>query len=145
MRTTRIIFFWAVCLFALSFSASSALAKHKGVVIQVSTNDVKVINLAINNAFNLSSTLGVANIDIEIVAYGPGLAMFRANSPVADRLRQLYALGNVSFGICNNTITKMNLTRNDLLADAFVDESIVPGGVVRIMELQDEGWNYIRP
>ena len=53
------------------------------VVIQVSDNDPAKWNLALNNAANIQQALGKDNIEIEIVAYGPGLNMLKAESKVA--------------------------------------------------------------
>lgn len=53
-------------------------------------------------------------------------------------------LDNVSFSACNNTLTAMAMrTGNDV---PLMDEaSVVPSGVVRLIELQEQGYAYIRP
>src|SRR5205085_1721852 len=61
-------------------------AKHS-VILQVSDKDPVRWNLALNNARNVQADLGPENVQIEIVAYGPGLEMLKAESTVAgDRL-----------------------------------------------------------
>jgi len=69
-------------------SAQSAVSSsdHYRVVIQVSDNDPAKWNLALNNARNVQVDLGMDNVDVEVVAYGPGLAMLKADSPVASRI-----------------------------------------------------------
>jgi hypothetical protein len=42
------------------------------VVLQMSEADPAKWNLALNNAKNIQTDLGAANVDIELVAYGPG-------------------------------------------------------------------------
>lgn len=79
------------------------------------------------------------------MAYGPGLNMFHKSSKVRHRLQYLHAFGNVKFAVCKNTMNKRKFTKNDLLADAFIQNGIVPSGVVRLIELQEQGWVYIRP
>ncbi len=79
------------------------------------------------------------------MAYGPGLKVLLKDSKVADRLRGLHALGNIKFGVCKNTMNRFKLTKNDLLQDAFIQDAIVPSGVVRLIELQESGYSYIKP
>ena len=109
-------------------------------VLQVSDNDPGKWNLALNNAHNIQENLGKDNVDVEIVAYGPGLPMLKGDSKVAGRLAQ--ALDNsVGLLACENTMRKTHLTK----ADMYSGISYVPGGVVHIMEREGEGWAYIRP
>ena len=61
-------------LLGLFLCAGLAQEKQK-VVFQVSDNDPAKWNLALNNARNIQQDLGKDNVAIEIVAYGPGLAM----------------------------------------------------------------------
>jgi hypothetical protein len=64
---------------------------------------------------------------------------------VADRLRGLHALGNIKFGVCKNTMNRFKVTKADLLQDSFIQDAIVPSGVVRLIELQEQGWTYVKP
>jgi len=80
MFTALLLAVSAVLLPAQSHAQKSE--RHK-LVLQVSTNDPAVWNLALNNAENVQEALGKDKIDIEIVAYGPGLNMLKAESKVA--------------------------------------------------------------
>jgi intracellular sulfur oxidation DsrE/DsrF family protein len=120
--------------------------KHKLViqlVIQVSTDDVRTQNIAMNNAVNMQKTLGQDNIAIEIVAYGPGLSMMTPKSPASKRVPNL-AMQDITFSACGNTMAKWEKKsgKKVVLVDGVQK---VPGGVLRIMELQEEGYAYIRP
>lgn len=109
-------------------------------VLQVSDNDPAKWNLALNNAQNMQQALGKDKVKIEIVAYGPGLNMLKADSKVAARLNA--ALDNsVELAACGTTMKKMKVTKADLVGGA----TVVPGGVIEIMKRQSEGWSYIRP
>src|SRR5271154_3353505 len=89
--------------------ADSASQEHRNrVVIQVSDNDVARWNLALNNAHNLQTDLGIDNVQIEIVAYGPGLAMLKAGSPVAPRIDES-VLGGMKISACENTMTNQHV------------------------------------
>jgi uncharacterized protein len=128
-----------------SFGASGALAEgatapKNRVVMQVSDNDPAKWNLALNNARNLQSDLGAKNVEIEIVAYGPGIGMLKAESVVGNRIGE--ALGNgVKVSACENTMHGQKLTKPDMLNGI----DYVPAGVVEIMQKQQQGWAYLRP
>ena len=134
---------------ALATSTFAGDKPHR-LTIQVDQNDPQVMNLALNNATNVIEYYRARNedVDIDIVTYGPGLHMLRADtSPVADRIKRLKEMafpGNVQFSACNNTKQGMEKAEGKpvpILADA----TIVPSGVVRLMELQEQGWSYVRP
>ena len=120
-------------------SAPNSNVKYK-VIFQVSDNDPAKWNLTLNNAKNVQTDLGKQNVEIEIVAYGPGLNMLKAESAVAGRVNA--ALDeSVAVVACDNTMDNMKLTNADLIGGI----GHVKAGVVQLMERQRQGWNYIRP
>jgi len=124
-------------------ASPQALAAQSGkyhVVIQVSDSDPGKWNLALNNAQNLQQALGKDNVDVEIVAYGPGLKMLLAGSKVAGRVNGAMD-ASVDIVACGNTMKKMKKTTADLIGGSRV----VPGGVIEIADKQRAGWTYIRP
>ena len=116
--------------------------KHK-VVIQVSSDDPQVQTLALNNASNLQQLLGMDNVKIEVVAYGPGLSILTSKSKMPQRVQSLEAQG-VRFSACHVTMLGIK-RRTGHLPKLIKGVVVVPGGVVRILELQQQGWSYIRP
>jgi len=139
----------AAALFAIAL-ASPALAgeaKHR-LAIHVDQNDAQVMNLALNNATNVIEYYRSKNedVDVDIVTYGPGLHMLRADtSPVKERIKALREkMPNVVFSACDNTRRRMEKDEGRKIT--FISEAtIVPSGVVRLIELQEQGWSYIRP
>ena len=115
-------------------------AKPNRVVMQVSDNDPGKWNLALNNAKNLQADLGAGNVEIEIVAYGPGIGMLKADSIVGNRIGDALGQG-VKVSACENTMHGQKLVKADML-DGI---DYVPAGVVEIMRKQQEGWAYLRP
>ncbi|MEH6726409.1 MAG: DsrE family protein [Hyphomicrobiales bacterium] len=120
---------------------------HK-VAIHVDENDPQVMNMALNNVANVTSYYeGQGDtVMIELVAYGPGLNMFVAEkSPVADRISAMSLLmENLSFAACGNTLNAMEKKAGKKVA--LMDEAtVVPSGVVRLIELQENDFAYIRP
>jgi uncharacterized protein len=139
----------ALLSIALAFSAFAGEAKHR-LAIHVDQNDPQVMNLALNNATNVIEYFRARkeDVDVDIVTYGPGLHMLRADSsPVRDRLKRLKELafpGNVQFSACNNT--KQNMEKAEGKDVPILSEAtLVPSGVVRLIELQEKGWSYLRP
>jgi intracellular sulfur oxidation DsrE/DsrF family protein len=133
----------AVGIFSVTVShaqAQPAAAQRAKVVIQVSDSDQGKWNLALNNAKNIQTDLGAANVDIEIVTYGPGIDMLKLDSPVGGRIGEASTAG-VKVIACENTMRGQKLTRADMLNGI----SYVPAGVVELMSRQQQGWAYIRP
>ena len=120
--------------------AQQPAAARAKVVLQISDGDAAKWNLALNNARNLQSDLGAANVDIEIVAYGPGIGMLKADSVVGSRVDEALTAG-VKVLACENTMHGMKLSKADM--QKGID--YVPAGVVEIMQRQQQGWAYIRP
>lgn len=135
----------AFALAALPSLAQSAAPPAQGstrtqVVIQVSDADPGKWNLALNNARNLQADLGAANVDVELVAYGPGIGMLKADSVVASRIDEALGAG-VKVVACENTMRGQNLTKDDMLPKV----GYVPAGVTELARRQQQGWAYIRP
>jgi intracellular sulfur oxidation DsrE/DsrF family protein len=141
----------AAFLSMLLISASLAAdGKSHRVSIQVDQNDPQVMNLALNNATNIIEYYRARNedVDVDLVTFGPGLHMLRDDtSPVKDRIKRLKELafpGKIQFSACNNT--KQNMEKAEGKAVPIIsDATLVPSGVVRLMELQEQGWSYVRP
>ena len=140
----------ALLSIALAAPGLAADVKTHRVAIQVNQNDPQVMNLALNNATNIIEYYRGKNeeVEVDIVTYGPGLHMLREDtSPVQDRLKRLKELafpGKVQFSACNNTRQGMAKTEGKDIS-VVADATVVPSGVVRLMELQEQGWSYIRP
>ena len=119
---------------------------HK-VAIHVDDNDPRVMNLALNNAKNVLEYYKAKGetVAIEIVTYGPGLHMLRADtSPVKQRIAEMSMTPEISFAACGNT--RANMAKQEGNEVSLVSEArTVPSGVVRLIELQKQGYAYIRP
>ena len=117
-------------------------------ILQVNTNEPAVMNLALNNAANAEQhykSIG-EKVQIEIVTFGPGLNMLRDDtSPVKERIKSLAETSrSISFAACDNT--RANMSRAEQKEIPLVSQAtVVSSGVVRVMELQEQGWSYVRP
>ena len=139
-------------LLALAFvmAGCAATAPESGdgipnkMVIQVSTDDPRTQMIALNNAVNLQKALGPGNVHVEIVAYGPGLSLLTKNSKQARRVAGLALYDEITFSACNNTMKKIKRKRGRM-PKLIEGVEVVPAGVTRIMELQQQGYTYLRP
>jgi intracellular sulfur oxidation DsrE/DsrF family protein len=109
-------------------------------VIQVSDNDTGKWNLALNNAKNIQKDLGKANVELEIVVFGPGINMLKAESEVGNRVAEAVDSG-IKVLACQNTMRNQKLNKEDMLGSV----GYVPAGVVEIMQKQHQGYAYLRP
>jgi uncharacterized protein len=144
--------FLTAALLSIAFAsgALAADAKPHRVTIQIDQNDPQVMNLVLNNVTNVIEHYRSKkeDVDIDVVAYGPGLHMLRSDtSPVQDRIKRLKDMvfpGKIQFSACNNTKQGMEKTEGHAIS-IVPDATIVPSGVVHLMELPEQGWRYVRP
>jgi hypothetical protein len=117
-------------------------------ILQVNTNEPAMMNLALNNATNVEQYYKARGekVEIEVVAFGPGLNMLREDtSPVKDRIKTIMENSSfISFMACGNT--QENMAKAEHKEIPLISQAtLVKSGVVRIMELQEQGWTYVRP
>lgn len=116
--------------------------------VQVDVNDPATMNLVLNNVSNAAkhySDIG-QNVEIEVVAFGPGLHMLRDDtSPVKARIKSMSeTTPALTFSACGNT--RENMTKAEAKDIPLISEAkVTKSGVVRLMELQERGWSYLRP
>ena len=137
-----------VCLslfasFATTFADDDDFDGEHRLIIQINTDDPKTQSQALSNIVNLQKHYGIDNIEIEVVAYGPGLHMVTAKSPLQQRISSLMQ-SDVVFTACGNTMDTIHETtgKRPVVIDGVGN---VQTGVARIIELQEEGWSYVRP
>lgn len=145
MKLTQLIVALGV-LFSSTFGAI-ADGKTHNIAFHVDENNPQIMNMTLNNVQNVRKYYESKGdtVVIEVVAYGPGLKMLTADSPVKDRISVLVLETDaITFSACGNTHRKMSEKAGKtvpLLSEAM----ITPSGVVRLVELQEDGYAYIRP
>ncbi len=139
----------AAAAIATSLAGSAwAEGETHHVAIHVNQDDPWVMTMALNNAQNLANYYESQgdSVVIEMVTYGPGLTMLiPGKSPVEDRISSMsLEMENLSFAACGNTHRAMSAKAGHEIE--LMDEArIVPSGVVRLVELQEQGYAYVRP
>lgn len=128
--------------------AGEEARKEHRVSVQIDSNDPALINLALNNTQHLFQHYASAGQDIEvrIVAFGPGLHMLRDDtSPVKERLSAMKRqFPRLSLAACANTKRAMEKAEGKPVPILDLAD-MVPSGAVELVELQEKGWTYLRP
>lgn len=114
------------------------------ILLQLSDGDEAVQSRVLNVASNLLKYYGGPDlVDLEIVAFGPGISLLFADSDQRDRISSLAANG-VRFVACMNTVETIERTtgkRPELLELALP----VQAGVAHIVERSGQGFVVVRP
>jgi intracellular sulfur oxidation DsrE/DsrF family protein len=127
---------------------SQSTPKMHRLLLQVSREDTDGMNLALANAVNakkLYDTRG-EQLQVEIVAYGPGITMLREDkSPVKDRIAEVKKeIPGLVLSMCGNAKAAAE-RREGKEVVPMAGVGVVPAGIVRVMELEEQGWSYVRP
>lgn len=135
----------------LALSAAGAEASHSPehpkkhkVFYHLNDGGVEKAKAVLVNIENHVQVVGWKNIEaLELVVHGPALRTFLTKDmdpDVRGKLETLLA-GGLRFDACQNTMARQKIDLKDLIEGA----TPVPSGVVRVMELQEAGYAYIRP
>jgi len=132
----------------VALAAQAAVPKEHRLILQVNSNDAAAMNLTLNNATNVAQYYEKIGepVKIEVVTFGPGLNMLRDDtSPVKARIETMaLSTPEVSFKACG--ITRENMRKaEDKDIPIIPQAEIVPSGVVRVMQREEEGWSYVKP
>ena len=141
MRVNKI----RMALAAISFFVCGSImaeAKPK-FVLQISDGAAETQTLVLNVVSNLIKNYGQDNVEVEVVAFGPGLRLLFKGNANEEKITN-YGISGVTFSACNNTIEGMAkiLGKPPVLTKTA---KVVPGGVVRIYDLVKQGATLIKP
>jgi intracellular sulfur oxidation DsrE/DsrF family protein len=118
---------------------SQTAAKEHKVLFAVTSADPADWGMTMGNIRNLREGLKPDTVQVEVVAYGPGIAMLKKDSTVAADIKELEAAG-VVFLACANAMRHHQLT----LADMLEGVASTPAGIVEVVRKQEQGWVYIK-
>ena len=121
-----------------ALATAPAETARERAIFAVSDPDPQKWNLTLGNIGNAIDGLG-ASADIELVVYGPGIAMLKKDSPVAARLAAALKSG-VRIAACQNSMRGFDLQAADLAPGV----TVVPSGVVELIRRQHAGYAYVR-
>lgn len=132
--------------FLLQGAAAAEEAKpfaEQRVVLQLSDADPQKQTLALNVAGNLLKHYGPDAVDVELVAFGPGLKLFLADNANADRIASLASSG-VRFRACSNSYRHLSKKMGNE-PPLHKSAKLVPAGIVEILDRVTEGYTLVRP
>jgi len=137
-----------LCYLLMLSSPGWAHGRQHHMVIHVDSADAEVMSEALHNAANIIDTER-KNGDtawVEIVANGYGTKMFVSDlSPVADEVRRIHAVyPGLVFSVCRISLAHADKAMNRQLT-VLPNVQVVPSGAARIMELEEQGWAYLKP
>ena len=121
-----------------ALAAAPAETVHERAIFAVTDADPARWNLTLNNIANAADGLG-AGADIELVVYGPGIAMLKKDSAVADRLA-VAIKGGLRVAACQNSMRGFHIEAADLAPGV----GVVPAGVVELIRREHAGYAYVR-
>ena len=134
-----------VALIALSILIPSlSFAADRKMAIQMNSSDPLTQKMALINARNLKAVLGKDKIDVEIVVFGPGLSILKSEHTNSARVQSLMQDYGVNVSICEGTL-KSYAKRHGGEPSIIDGVSRVPTGAIRLLELQEHGYSYLRP
>ena len=114
------------------------------IVVHVDRDDPLTQKLVLKNVANVGKHYGKDNVEIEVVAYGPGLQLLVKGTSNADLVHTMAQEKNIRFSACNNTIQAI-IAKTGEAPDLIDGVVVVPSGVARITKLEEDGYTYIRP
>lgn len=133
----------SVMSFAPSAQAGHKVFAEKKIVLQISDRDPLKQALVLNVANNLLQHYGSDQVDVEVVAFGSGLRLLFKDNVNTGRIQSLTDNG-VHFSACSNTLR--NMTRKLGQSPELNTHAVmVSAGVLRIVELVDQGYTLIKP
>ena len=146
----RNILWSTVSALGAAFAASRAKAATEAapsnkLKVVYHLSDADKVNFVLGNIQNhINGVGGPEHVTIALVVHGPALKAFQlaqSNPDISKRVGD-FSRDGVELAACGNTMKSQNITLKDLLP-GFV--SAEKGGVVRLAELQSQGYLYLRP
>jgi intracellular sulfur oxidation DsrE/DsrF family protein len=147
----RNILWGALSAFGAAFAASRADATTEAtsppskLKVVYHLNDLDRVSFVVGNIQNhLDGVGGPEHVTIALVVHGQALRAFHSSSANPDLSKRVgqFAKAGLELTACGNTMKSQNVTVKDLLPGFVTAER---GGVVRIAELQSQGFLYLRP
>lgn len=127
----------------LSLTAQAGDFAEQSIVLQISDPNPFKQTLVLNVANNLIKHYGQDRVNVEIVAFGPGLRLLFAENANKGRIKSLSSSG-VKFSACKNTIKAMGKKLGHAPA---LNKAATPvgAGVVQIVDLMAKGYKLVKP
>jgi intracellular sulfur oxidation DsrE/DsrF family protein len=132
----------AVSLVVLAMSGAaplSAQGKVHRVLFAVTSTDAAGWAMTLGNIRNLIAGFPGETVEVEVVAYGPGIGFVKNDATVTKQVKDMES-DHVHFMACQNSMNAQHLTAADLTPGVVV----VPAGIVEVVKKHEDGWMYVK-
>ncbi len=111
-------------------------------VFHIDLENDQLFTLGLGNITNTLAALEGIEKDLILLANGPGVAMLAGEKvlPYIAQIKELLHAG-VHFQVCNNALKKFNVDPTELAEGV----TIIPAGIIGLIDLQNDGYAYIKP
>lgn len=148
MKTIHRPFFAALLFFVMALAGQAQAAekldipleKDAKVLLEVDSGSPEVWKKTVGMARQIMTVVGMDNVKLEVIAWGPGVNMLMKNSPVAENVSSLSDYG-ITFMACGNTMKSLKIPENKLIDSVKV---VYPGAIALILKRNKEGWTQIK-
>ena len=123
---------------AAAQQASAGHVPHR-VVFVLTSGDNADWEMTFANIRNMIKGFAPAKVEVELIAYGPGLAVLKKDSAVQSELVALES-PDVHLVACENSMRLQHVTAADLAPGV----GTTPSGVIELVTKQEQGWSYIK-
>jgi intracellular sulfur oxidation DsrE/DsrF family protein len=131
-------FFLSIALLIAATNLNAQSEKHK-IVFDLNSKDTSVHSTVLRQFTNILKA--APDAELELVCHGQAIFMFVSDKfYLEEKVKELKAIGNVSFKICANSMKRYNVDKSQInpLGD------IVPVAMLEISSKEKEGWSYIK-
>ena len=132
-------FILLVTAFTLLHTNADAQKKQHRIVFDMAgsdTADHTAVIRQVNNVLKASP-----QTKIEIVFHGKAVyALTKDKTTVKDKIDDLVNNKHVIVTACNNSLIRLNLSKDDLIPSVIV----VPVAMLELVDKQEKGWSYIK-
>ncbi len=111
-------------------------------VFHMDMNDDSLMNLGLNNITNLLLAIPEHEHDLVMLCNGPAVALMDWDNAMEflERIKDLHSKG-VRFQACDKALEKFEVSPDNLIPEC----EIIPAGIVTLIDLQNDGFSYIKP
>jgi len=111
-------------------------------VFHMDMNDESLINLGLNNITNLLMAIPEHDHELVMLLNGPAVSLMDWDNCLGflERIKDLHGKG-VRFQVCKNALEKFEVSPDNLIPEC----EIIPAGIVALIDLQNDGYSYIKP
>lgn len=128
----------SVAIAGLAFSGAMPKPKTHRIVFHMTTPDTAAYRALTKQITNVRKEW--PNAQIEVVAHNKGISMLvKEKTNIQPQLSELKSKG-VTFLACENTLRQQKIEKSQIVSES----GFVPGGLIHIVERQEQGWAYIK-